>query len=1029
MSGRCPVASRVLLSLLASFLACSGAAEPEFPRILSHTLEVTLSPAEHVMKARDEVRFEPRAGRPLFLLNADLSILSLSRDGAAAPYSRTRVEGGHDLIEVDLGPGRMRQASLTWEYQGKILSSITGERGLSFVRGEESLGRIAPEGVYLAPQSGWYPDHPASLALFRAVVRLPEAFRAVTQGDRIEEREEGGEAVSLWDSGVPADGLVLVAQRFGCVERVAGPVTLAAYFLAEDLPKADLFLDAASAYLATYAGIFGPYPYRRFSIVQNFFSTGHGLPGFTLLDPHVIQRGKESLKPGYLDHEIVHNWWGNFVFVDETGGNWCEGLTTYWSNYFQKELHQGTEEAARHRRQACLKYAIRVPEDQDYPLGRFREKRTESDGEIGYSKGFMFFHLLRRWVGEEAFRSGLQRVIRTRGGQRAGWSDFQKAFERTSGKSLSGLFRDWLDTPGACDLLLDEVRVEPRAKGFRVRGRIRHESGPAAPESPVVLACAGARHEQRVRLSGRTASFEFNTDRMPLAVEVDPDFHLFRRLKQEEWSPCLNALLTRRPLVVLGVPEGTASPYALLAERLAQSEKFEVRLLDSLDAGSLRRRSALFLGPFEQLPTFFGRAGLADAGPGDIPWCSGRLRIGQKGFRSGDTAYDGPEHAALGVDLRPDAPGEFIGFYSGLSDQAVSRWPYVFYYGWDSFVLFSGGNLAERGEAVLPPERTRRDLASDLGAALRPEAMRETVGMLASYSRFPGNEEAAAVRATLVARLVEAGLGPAGPDFLQRFDIQTLDLRVTESLRHGRNPDTPNLVEINAGRKTELEAANVLALLEAGRSGAADEVIVLAAHYDSLGWDDRGGFYPGADDNASGVAAALEIARALAGLKRILRRSVLFAFFDAEEWDLLGSRSFVEHPPLPLSRVKAMLNLDSIGSGPDGRVFLIGASVHPALAERVRPFLPGLGLVEGKNIDAHAFRMGSDHFPFHEKGVPVLDFFAGDYRRINGVEDTADRIHPEHLASVARLAYLAVLRLATEESLAGLGRGGESSER
>jgi hypothetical protein len=95
--------------------------------------------------------------------------------------------------------------------------------------------------------------------------------------------------------------------------REAGSIKISTYFFPDDDKFSEIFLEGAEGYLKVYSDLLGEYPYTKFDIVQNFFSSGYGFPTFTLLAPEAIRQGKEFLRPGALDHEIVHSWWGHSV--------------------------------------------------------------------------------------------------------------------------------------------------------------------------------------------------------------------------------------------------------------------------------------------------------------------------------------------------------------------------------------------------------------------------------------------------------------------------------------------------------------------------------------------------------------------------------------------------------------------------------------------------------------------------------------------------------------------------------------------
>jgi Zn-dependent M28 family amino/carboxypeptidase len=217
-------------------------------------------------------------------------------------------------------------------------------------------------------------------------------------------------------------------------------------------------------------------------------------------------------------------------------------------------------------------------------------------------------------------------------------------------------------------------------------------------------------------------------------------------------------------------------------------------------------------------------------------------------------------------------------------------------------------------------------------------------------------------------------------------------------------------------KETRLSDSNIGSIIYGRDPERKGEFLVLGAHYDHLGKDGKGESYcSGANDNASGVAALLEIGRSLVARKEDLKRSVVLLFFGGEEWGLKGSQYFVKDPLVPLRKVKAMLSLDSIGGSTDEReVFFIGGSFHPSLAQRSKKFIQILGMKEGRDIDRYAFAYGSDHYPFHQEGIPSLDYFASDYEKLHSLRDNLESINFDHLTDVTRMIYLTAYEYLTE---------------
>jgi hypothetical protein len=198
---------------------------------------------------------------------------------------------------------------------------------------------------------------------------------------------------------------------------------------------------------------------------------------------------------------------------------------------------------------------------------------------------------------------------------------------------------------------------------------------------------------------------------------------------------------------------------------------------------------------------------------------------------------------------------------------------------------------------------------------------------------------------------------------------------------------------------------NVLGVLE-GEGPHAEETIIIGAHYDHLGYGGssslaRGvhAIHPGADDNASGDAALLEIARELAGREKKLPRRVLFIAFTGEERGLLGSAHYVRDPLIPLENTIAMLNLDMVGRMQDNKLIVNSNDTSPQ-------FDPLIDRVNDKYHFAITKQPGgfgpSDHASFYEKHIPVLFYFTGTHKDYHRPSDTADKINVPDTRRVAQ---------------------------
>ena len=270
-----------------------------------------------------------------------------------------------------------------------------------------------------------------------------------------------------------------------------------------------------------------------------------------------------------------------------------------------------------------------------------------------------------------------------------------------------------------------------------------------------------------------------------------------------------------------------------------------------------------------------------------------------------------------------------------------------------------------------------------------------------------------------------AGRGGDGRDFpvihcrraaleqIVRAAIKTDLASLEEQIDSGPTPQSRLLTgwrivgEVDVER-TESPVKNVVAVLE-GEGPLAEETLVVGAHYDHIGTGGRGSLAPkregvhnGADDNASGVAAMIEIARTLAARQKKLRRNVVFIAFTAEEMGLLGSSHYLLSPPLPLDKTIAMLNLDMVGRLRDDKLMVGGSGTSGRFGE----LLDELNRQHGFQLTKTPTGFGpSDHMTFYIRQVPVMHFFTGTHEDYHRPSDDFEKLN---IAGIRRVVSLVV---------------------
>lgn len=1227
-----------------------------------HELNVRFDMPKHLISATDKMQIQLKSTELThiaFMLNKGLEIRGISIEGYEGRLEWEGIPGedediqmiritlpatnpvqGHEGLQPQITPfieenksssptesetqataGNKLQTLIVIkvDYEGEIYNPVKTPKELGHLRGDITTGLIAEEGIYLSNGTYWYPTKPRGLSLFKLEAEIRDPYRIVTQGELKERIIKDGASISRWESVIPADGLSLIGGQYIINTKTVDQVEISTYFFKDEVPMSDMFIDAAARYIKMYSEILGRYPYKRFDIVENFFSTGYGMPGFTLLGNYVIKQGQMSLQPGYLDHEIVHSWFGNYVFNDMTKGNWVEAITTYFANYYYKELMLGHDEAISHRGRDCLKYSIRATKEKEYPVRKFMFKTEEFENEIGYTKGSMIFHQLRRTVGDEIFFKTIREFVKRFGGMYAEWDDIQALFEEMSKLGLDWFFSQWLDRNGAPELRLENVEMKGADRGYLIKGEVVQYGEVYRLSLPIYIDFGASAETFDFDTDESRKGFELRVDRAPVSLALDPEYHLFRRIAPDDITPCLNALLEDDDKAFV-YPSNKANPENEVYKGLAEtaSERKGGLLISDAHTESLEKisSSSIFIA---------GEARNSEYFEAFYDYLPDGVEVGKDYFVIKGERYAGQDYSLLISFRNPVNPSNLVTLYFGLSPDAISRSRYIFFYGWDSYVVFKNGRPIKRGDFTKRVSETVYEfspsmISSATSEHITSEYIMGHIKRLASEElagRYPGTKGDGLARDYIIERFKQYNIAPAilsehkayeqgfkvrvidlkdfnisfrkgkkeiaqhgiplnlsspgtlksgivmagygiydqqsetayddykgiedqvkgeavvimdgMPDFYQGLetkggevkdrspisDIQSLFKKIEAAQKLGASAVViytssdqidkysvylayPSLVprsimeDINKKKKEgkfasieielsrmismsdmpsfevkvpiilipyddpenkeiekylklskiknminkkkrpyskeiknlsldinieysarEFPVYNIIGYIEGSDTKLKDEIIVLGAHYDHLGLDEDGNIFYGADDNASGVAAMLEIAGALYGIRSQIKRTVVFVAFGGEEWGLLGSQFFVNNPIFSQNKITSMLNMDSIGRGVPSEVWLIGSSIHPELSLIAERYMKGLGLQEAKNIDRYAFKHGSDHYPFHIKGVPALDFCSTNYRELHKTTDTWEGIDREKVEKIARLVFLTLFELAT----------------
>ena len=579
--------------------------------VIHHQLRVTLMPESGQIQASDTITLPPLPAPLHFSLRAGLSpsspdpAVQITADPKASPEPDVKT---YRLI---LPAGR---SEFTVNYQGKPVPAMERISGGSSRDPQGTSNYISPENVYLDGSSAWYPQFGDALVTFSVTAEMPPAWQAVSQGRPTRHREN----TMTWEETRPQEEIFLLAAPYHDYHQAAGAIDTAVWLRGADPELAKQYLSVIAGYVDMYSRLLGPYPYDKFAVVENNWESGYGMPSFTLLGPKVMRL--PFILRSSLPHEILHNWWGNGVYVDYRQGNWSEGLTAYLADHL---LREQAGEGAAYRRNALLRYTNYVSEGNDFPLQEFQGRHGEASQAVGYDKALMVFHMLRLQLGDQGFIAALRNFQRERQFHRASWDELRRAFEAVGHRPLQAEFAQWLQRRGAPALQWQGARAQRRGDHYELTAEIAQtQAGPAYHlHIPVAVQLGGQDQawQTEIDMAHKQQTIHLQLPARPWRVAADPEFDVFRRLDPGELPPTLSEAFGARSLLM--VLPSAASPalraaYQQLAHTLAEAGSgIEVRW--DKDVPRLPKKRAVWLLGWENrfIPSPLGRGW--PVGPGE----------------------------------------------------------------------------------------------------------------------------------------------------------------------------------------------------------------------------------------------------------------------------------------------------------------------------------------------------------------------------------------------------------------------------
>ncbi len=994
---------------------------------IHHKILVVVNPAKHSLDAVDEITIPANQVKQkmFFILNGALKITS-ETPGVKIELDKSGIKAedfGMDKEDFNLAlefkqnkysitfPADLKgDATFTVKYSG-IINYPIKQVGEEYARGfSQTPGIIDEKGAYLGGSTYWVPWFNNNWISFELTASMPKGWSAVSQGKRTYYQLNGENQVSVWNSPEPMEEVYLIGAKFTEYSKSAGAIDVMAFLRTPDETLANKYLETTAQYLEMYRKLIGPYPFTKFALVENFWETGYGMPSFTLLGEQII-RFPFILHSSY-PHELLHNYWGNSVYIDFKYGNWCEGLTAYMADHLISEQRgQGDE----YRRTTLQKFTDYVTPSNDFPLSKFISRNSPSSEAIGYGKSLMMWNMLREIVGDEIFVKGFQKFYRDNKYKAASFNDIRTLFESVWGKDLKLFFDEWVNRKGAPELSVSNVICEKKNNEYSLTFTLKQlqKEAPFTLDIPVAVSFAKNSVIKKVSMNSIEQRYELTFTDNPLLVQIDPQFNIFRKLHYNEIPPSLSKIFGSEELLIL-IPSSATKEKLDAYKELAKiwSEDKTKKIEVSLDTKfkELPKNKNIWLFGAENKFAEEIKKGLKDY----------NSEITNESVVLGKTTFQNSNNSFVVSVRHPQSPNNVIVYLSTDNKDAVQglskKLPH---YGKYSYLVFEGNEPTNIGKGewgsvnsplaakvksagqneseIASADLAKRKALAMLTPVFSSERMMQTVKYLASEElegRAPGSLGIEKGANYIAQKFKSAGLLP-GSDDGSYFQVWN------------------EVVDANG---TKAPVKNIIGIIPGTNPKLKEESVIVCAHYDhlGLGWpgvsqSNIGKIHYGADDNASGVSVMIELAE-LMGKTLKPQRTIIFVAFTSEESGLLGSKYYVQNmKTFPAKKVIGVLNFDTVGRLWGKKLLVLGASS----AREWRFIFMGAGYVTGVESEIVTQELdASDQKSFLEIGVPGVQFFSGANDSYHKPIDTADKIDEAGLVKVASFAQEGILYLA-----------------
>jgi hypothetical protein len=519
--------------------------------VLEHDLTARFEPSRFWIEAEDTLHLRIHMPVTNLRLRLDDALQVRSIQSAAGEHLFFRVRG-QDSVMVSLGAlsGLTGDLLLKVRYGGshrpvpvehELIQAPQSEPP-PWASGEEPL--MIEEVLVYTNRTAWYPQvGNDDFALASLHFDVPEQFTVVAGGTRLEQRQENGRTLVAYRQDRPGKYIsAAIGRLVDAGQRQAGRVLLHAWGVPRMRGTAAQLLGSAGEVLGFYEQEFGPCPYDSLNLVvlEGVTPGGHSPPGMVLLAerPVLLRRNLRDDPAGFMDvpgyffaHELAHQWWGHGVAGQNYRERWLsEGFAQYAAALWTR--HSRGEAAFQSVLARLARWALAKSAEGPINLG-YRLGHIKADPQIYravvYDKGAYVLHMLRRIVGEEAFRRALIAFQAEHRFGKAGTDELRQAMEKASGLDLSPYFEQWVYGTAVPTLALSN-RVESTREGYRTHVEVSAQALPGAMPLELSLKSPRGRESRMVTLQPGGGTWTVETARRPSRVRINEDRGVLARV-------------------------------------------------------------------------------------------------------------------------------------------------------------------------------------------------------------------------------------------------------------------------------------------------------------------------------------------------------------------------------------------------------------------------------------------------------------------------------------------------------------------